>query len=464
MCQSKNNGGKRCHESTSTRERRKLSQKLKRAKTPESAREIEGQLTSLREATQKYGNFVLPLHIDIPVDVTLLMDKIRDNGYNPLIVGGTVRDVFMGVKPKDFDIEVYGVNINNLDSFLSSQGYQVNSVGKQFGVLKVSVGGEEIDLSVPREDSRMGDGHRGLDVYMDQDMSVEQAAERRDFTINAMMYDHQLGVAIDAYGGSEDLKNGIIRHVSDKFADDPLRPLRGFQFAARYNMKLAPETVELCQSIADRSREVPQERIVMEWEKFYSKGVHPQAGLNALSDIGWSNRIPGIDKIADHEALGRELKRATVLPLSRREPVMAALFMKRMDDHDARYFTHHTLNGHEMQARAYNLSRLNLTDAPSDSELRLQARQLKYADLSLYADYMDAQGRDTTGLRQKISALGIEHGPRPVVISAGEIMEHLGRKPGPWLGQLFKEVTRAQDEGRFTSREDALEWATNRLQ
>lgn len=187
---------------------------------------------------------------------------------NPLIIGGSVRDSIAGIDSKDIDIidskdidiEVHGTDIDSLTSHLVSRGYHVDEVGKQFGVLKARKG-RVLDISVPRRENRTGAGHRSFDVVTDSDMTLREAVERRDFTFNALMYDHRRKVMIDTAGGKDDFEEGLMRHVSDKFAEDPLRVLRGFQFAARFGMRYDPETAEFARGLRGEYNTLPAERV-----------------------------------------------------------------------------------------------------------------------------------------------------------------------------------------------------------
>ena len=116
---------------------------------------------------------------------------------------------------------------------------EVIAVGRAFGVLRVK--GIDCDFSVPRRDSKTGRGHRGFLVESDPNLSMVEAASRRDFTINAVMMDPLTGEVMDPFGGLRDLRGGILRHTSDKFAEDPLRVLRGMQLAARFDLDVASD-------------------------------------------------------------------------------------------------------------------------------------------------------------------------------------------------------------------------------
>src|SRR5205085_5703317 len=122
----------------------------------------------------------------------------------------------------------------------------VEAVGESFAVLKM--GG--LDISIPRRDSKTGAKHKDFKIEGDPTMTIEEAARRRDFTINAFAYDPLTGELIDKYGGLEDLKKKIIRATDPKtFVEDPLRVLRAVQFAGRFNFEIDPETAELCRGL-----------------------------------------------------------------------------------------------------------------------------------------------------------------------------------------------------------------------
>jgi tRNA nucleotidyltransferase (CCA-adding enzyme) len=212
-----------------------------------------------------------------------------------LVVGGFVRDFVMNVPSKDVDIEVYGMDIDTIHSILSAYGFQLDMVGKAFGVIKVD---NEIDISVPRRDNKMGIGHKGFAVQTDPNMEPTEAASRRDFTINSLFM-HNNGVVLDPFHGMQHIKDKKLVATSEAFIEDPLRVLRGMQFAARFNMQLDPQTAAMCQGMLKDFDTLPRERIWEEWKKFALKGQHAVAGFNALIDSGWMVKFPEIQDMLD---------------------------------------------------------------------------------------------------------------------------------------------------------------------
>lgn len=204
-----------------------------------------------------------------------------------MAVGGAVRDELLSHDSDDIDLEVYGVHLHKLKSGLS-ESFDVEEVGRQFGVLKIK--GLPIDVGLPREDSKTGPGHRGFDVSTDPHMNFEKAARRRDFTVNSIMKDLRTGEYVDPYGGITDLKKRKLRHVSDQFSEDPLRVLRGAQFVARFQLGPAPETIALCRSIDMHG--LPKERVFGEIGKLLLKGKSPSLGLEFLRAVQWTEYWP----------------------------------------------------------------------------------------------------------------------------------------------------------------------------
>lgn len=211
----------------------------------------------------------------------------RQHGGRALLVGGWVRDRLLGLESRDLDLEVYGIPAADLLALLERH-YAVDLTGQAFGILKLK--GVPIDVSVPRRESKRGLGHRGFLVESDPWLAPEEAARRRDFTINAMSFDPLTGDLVDPFGGADDLRRRVLRHTSEQFAEDPLRVLRGMQFCARFRLDAAPETVALCHSL-DMEGLAP-ERVFEEWAKLILKGEEPSRGLRFLRDSGWVRFFP----------------------------------------------------------------------------------------------------------------------------------------------------------------------------
>ena len=236
----------------------------------------------------------MTMRVSDPSQLTFeIIDLLEQNGAKDvLIVGGFVRDRLLGVSSKDVDIEVYGLSYADILKILAPH-FHVDLVGKTFGVIKV---GNSIDVALPRRESKVGFGHKGFDVETVADLPVLEAFARRDFTINAIGLRRD-GSYFDPYGGIRDLKNKILRATSPAFKDDPLRVLRGMQFAARFGFKMEPITVQLCREVFSEFSSLSEERIYEEWKKWALKGVFPDLGLDVLVETGWIAAFPELEAL-----------------------------------------------------------------------------------------------------------------------------------------------------------------------
>jgi tRNA nucleotidyltransferase (CCA-adding enzyme) len=213
------------------------------------------------------------------------------------LVGGCVRDWLLGIENKDYDVEVFGIEYEALARALSRWG-KVDLVGRSFGVVKLSLPNREIyDFSIPRRDSKTAPGHKGFEVFFDASLTPEHAAARRDYTINSLMFDPRRNEMLDFFGGEQDLKNRVLRHTSVAFPEDPLRVLRGMQFAARFELRAADETVALARSIKTTYHELAKERVREEWFKWAEKSKKPSLGLCFLEQTEWIEHFPELNAI-----------------------------------------------------------------------------------------------------------------------------------------------------------------------
>lgn len=234
------------------------------------------------------------MQIEIPEDLQAMLRALRRVG-RPRLVGGGVRDALLGLEAKDFDVEVAGVDFDVLQRTLAPFG-ATDVIGRSFGVIKVrgALSGTEYDFSLPRRESKTGAGHRGFSIQADPTLSDAEAAARRDFTVNAIAFDPFSQSLIDPYQGQRDLEARVLRHTSNAFSEDPLRVLRGFQLAARFDFSLAAETAALCRNISDAYHELPLERVWSEWEKWAAKSIRPSRGLQILEETDWLRHFPEI--------------------------------------------------------------------------------------------------------------------------------------------------------------------------
>lgn len=208
--------------------------------------------------------------------------RAKELGGRAMLVGGCVRDGLLGIPSADIDCEVYGLAPDALRA-LAAQFGDVDDSGEKYGIFALS--GAGIDLAVPRTERRTGPHHGDFEVLPDPTLSFEKAASRRDFTVNAILRDVLTGEIVDPFGGQADLKNHILRAVPGAgFEEDPLRVLRGAQFAARYDLSVDEATME-------KMRRMPTDalspaRVMSETKKALMQSARPEIYFDILRRAG----------------------------------------------------------------------------------------------------------------------------------------------------------------------------------
>ncbi len=230
----------------------------------------------------------------LPKRLMEIAREINAAGGSIYLVGGWVRDILLGEPSHDYDLEVYGLDMEKLFNILVKHA-KPNLVGKSFGIITMRIDGLNFDFAFPRTENKTGPGHKGFAVTSDPFLSFEAASSRRDFTINSMGLKIPEMELADYHNGLRDLKAKVLRHVSPAFAEDPLRVLRAVQFAARFELGIAPETCELCKKLS--LKELPMERIYGEFKKLLLKARRPSLGLE------WMRKLDLLDYFPELKAL-----------------------------------------------------------------------------------------------------------------------------------------------------------------
>jgi tRNA nucleotidyltransferase/poly(A) polymerase len=238
--------------------------------------------------------------MDLHPAVLSLVDAVREAGGRVYMVGGTLRDFLLGKASKDLDLLVTGLLQDDLTRLLRRRG-RVQRVGQAFGVLKFlprQWDGSPIDVALPRVETSTGVGHRDFEVAFDPALPVETDLARRDFTINAMALDLLDERLIDPFGGHADLNGCVLRQVSPRaFPEDPLRMLRGVQFASRFGLRVEPQTRSAMSAHAASIRTVAPERIAMELQKLF-QAPKPSHGFVLMHEVGLLPYLfPEIDRL-----------------------------------------------------------------------------------------------------------------------------------------------------------------------
>ena len=223
-----------------------------------------------------------------------LIDTINSASGQIYEVGGPVRDQLLGInQPKDIDLIVCEIPLKDLKKILKKQG-EISLVGQAFGVIKFRPRNEDftVDISLPRKEISTGSGHRDFAVDFDHTLPIEDDLGRRDFTINAMARNCLTGELIDPYHGQTDLADKVLRMVSpSSFIDDPLRMLRGVQFAARFDLAVEQSTVDAMTQHAALIDTVSPERIAEELNKLLEKATKPSIGFELMRQTGLLEQV-----------------------------------------------------------------------------------------------------------------------------------------------------------------------------
>jgi tRNA nucleotidyltransferase (CCA-adding enzyme) len=463
-----------------------------------------------------------------PPIVVDLANAIRDAGGRALVVGGFVRDSLLSQPkaqtpqptaeshdPVDIDIEVFGVAEDRLPPLLEQFG-RVEAVGASFPVYKLRVPGltlADIDVALPRRESKSGRGHKGFEVRGDPSMSLEDAARRRDFTINAISWDPLTGDYEDPFDGRGDLTRRILRVVDPTtFGDDSLRVLRGIQFAARFELTIDAQTRELCASIP--LDDLPAERIWGEFEKLLLKPSRPSIGFAVALELGVIDRVlpemrplVGCEQepewhpegdVWTHTLMVIDEARVTNDDLARPRLITVMLGAVCHDlgkpsttafvDGRIRSLDHeqagvepteslldrlnvHTIDGFDVRGQVIGLVAQHLKPGMfhkagnvGDGAFRRLAQKV---DLELLARLARADCRGRTGsfdcsamdwFIERARALGVEHQPPPPLLLGRHLLD-LGLKPGPRVGEVLKQVYEKQLDGVIATVDEGIEEA-----
>lgn len=200
--------------------------------------------------------------------IALYREKTKRENLHIYLVGGAVRDLIMGKEPKDKDYCISGITQKELETLFP----EAKLVGADFPVYLMDIDGDaETEVALVRKERKMGEGYGGFETYTDIVLTIEDDLYRRDLTINALAMNMETNEIIDPFNGREDIQNGMIRAVSNAFAEDPLRVYRAARFAARYEFDISVETLRLMHALKDELATLSGERIFLELTKVLSE-------------------------------------------------------------------------------------------------------------------------------------------------------------------------------------------------
>ena len=460
------------------------------------------------------GPDVVPSDLPPPLEVALAVARAAGaRGGRAVVVGGFVRDRLLGRQSKDLDLEVFGVPQGEMLALLGAIG-RVEPVGRAFPVYKLG----PIDVALPRRESKSGRGHTAFAVEGDPFMTFEEAARRRDFTMNAVGWDPLTDEYLDPFGGRADLHTRRLRVVDARtFADDSLRVLRAVQFAARFACTLDDEARAICRAIP--LDDLPAERLWGEFEKLLLVAERPSLGFTVARELGvieqvlpemtplydcpqdpewhpegdvWIHTLMVIDEARRRNAdLDRPRLAAVMLGAVCHDlgkPATTAIIEGRWRSpgHEAAgvpaataildRFNVNTVDGFDVRRQVLGLVAEHLRpsafhktrDTVKDGAFRRLAARV---DLELLVRFgrADCHGRGGTfdcaamdWFIERARTLGVEHAP-PAPILLGRHLLGLGVAPGPRMGEILRAVYERQLDGTVVTLDDAIAAAREAL-
>ncbi|HKY22353.1 MAG TPA: HD domain-containing protein [Vicinamibacterales bacterium] len=463
--------------------------------------------------------------------VSEIARAVKARGGRALVVGGYVRDrllesslaapVVLGVGPtfrsaeaKDIDMEVFGIPADDLPDVLAPFG-KVEPIGQSFPVYKIGT----IDIGLPRRESKAGRGHKGFIVEGDPSMSVEAAAKRRDFTINAIAWDPLTDEHLDPFHGRDDLRRRLLKAVDpETFGDDSLRALRAVQFAARFELTLDSATAALCRAV--RLDDLPPERIWGEIEKLLLRARRPSIGFALALELNVIDQLfPEMKALVNceqepewhpegdvwiHTLMVIDQARQRIDDLDRADQLIVMLGAVTHDfgkpattaliDGRIRSLNHeeegvapatafldrlniHSIDGKDARAQVLGLVahhlkpgmlykvRHELTDGAfrrlaQKANLELLARVAKSDCLGRTGTF-DCSAMDW--FLERARELGVDRSP-PKPLLLGRHLLDLGMTPGPAMGALLKQIYEKQLDGEIKSIEEGITLASQMVQ
>ncbi len=434
--------------------------------------------------------------MNIDSNARTIIDTLKDRGYDAYLVGGCVRDYLLGIEATDWDI-VTSARPEEIEELF----VKTIAVGKAFGVIVVLVDGGEYEVATFRNDGKYVDGRKPDSVEFS---SAVEDVKRRDFTVNALLFDPVTAEIIDYVGGEQDIRDGVIRTVGEpyrRFQEDHLRLLRAVRFALKTGFVIAENTFSAVAELAGLVRTVSKERIAAELLKMLTcKGAgealtllyktnllqhilpeavelkgcpqppefHPEGDVFAHTELMldiFSRNIP-------EDKFSREVLAWALLLHDIGKPAVISV------DGRIRFNRHDYLSAemsdtilerlkrpkkvieavHELIGRHIHFATLERMRLPK----RRRFLQDPLFPLHLELHRIDCQA--SHGILDTyyfgLSALEEERSRPPEATSllGGNDLIALGYKPGPLFGKILTALKDAQLEGIVTSREEAQDW------
>jgi len=412
---------------------------------------------------------------------------LKEHGYEAYFAGGCVRDMIMGRTPDDYDIAT-SARPEEVAGLFPKTVF----VGEQFGVVRVVEDSHHFEVATFRTERGYTDG-RHPDVVEFSDARGD--VHRRDFTINAILYDPIDGTKLDYVGGEKDIAARLVRAVGDpkqRFGDDYLRMLRAVRFAARFGFSIESATLEAIRGVAHRIQKVSNERIGIELLKIFG-GPNPGTGLRLLSDTGLLRHVlpevedmKGVEQPENYHPEG-DVYRHTLLCMEHMKQPRSPEFALAVLLHDVGKpptftrddrirFPSHEKIGAEIAGRIARRLRLsneqtNYIKRLVKSHMKFMAvREMKESTLKRFLrdpdfeDILELHRLDCAAsngvfdaweyCRQKQEELAAEEIAPPPLFTGHDLID-LGYQPGPAFKRILTRLEDAQLEGEISTKEEA---------
>jgi poly(A) polymerase len=419
---------------------------------------------------------------------TDIIQRLRHAGFAAYLVGGCVRDIVMGLEPKDYDVATSARPEHVAEMFPGSL-----TVGAQFGVVIVPRGEGNVEVATFRSDGLYADGRHP--VHVEYAKSAEEDVRRRDFTINGLLYDPAEDRVLDYVSGQADIRGRRVRTIGDpylRFSEDRLRMLRAVRFAARFNFELDGAAADAIRELAGEIRLVSAERIRDEILKILTEGK-ARRGFELLDSTHLLGQVlpevkamQGVEQPPEFHPEGDVWTHTLMMLDGLKAPTPTlALGVLLHDVGKPRTFTvrerirfdNHVEVGAKMAEEICIRLRLSLRDTERVVELvrhhlrfkdfprMKRSTQIRFLRMDGFSEHLELHRLDCLASHGKLDNYNLaremlgqipEKEIRPAPLLSGKDLIQDGYRPGPLFKQILQAVEDAQLEGEIRTQEDAL--------
>jgi len=427
---------------------------------------------------------------------TDIIQRLRSAGFPAYLVGGCVRDMLMGREPKDYDVTTRATPDQVLQLFPDAL-----TVGAQFGVVIVPNEAGNVEVATFRSDGIYADGRRPQEIRYSQ--TPQEDVQRRDFTINGLLFDPASEQVLDYVGGQADLRARRLRTIGDpvaRLSEDRLRMLRAVRFTARFGFKLDPAVLAAVRQLAPQIRSVSAQRLRDEIVKILTEGP-ARAGFELLDESGLLievlpeiKRLQGVEQPPEFHPEGDVWIHTLMMLEGLQKPTPTLALGVLLHDvgkpptftiRERIRFDNHVEIGARMAEEICLRLRFSTRDMERIVELvrhhlrfkdfprMKRSTQLRFLRMEGFEEHLElhrldclSSHRDLTNYdlarRMLEETSGKEIKPAPLL--RGDDLIAQGYVPGPIFKTILRAVEDAQLEGRIHDRTDALQLVEERFQ